>query len=183
MRLLLILILLLGSGPARADAAFWAAAREEGTHLLMRHARAPGVGDPAGFRRDDCATQRNLDDAGRDQARRIGAAIREAGLTVDLVLTSVWCRAADTAALLALGPVGIEPSLASFFGEPGEAERATGRLKGRLAELGDTKAVLVTHQVNITALTGVYPASGELVAVRIDPASGDVEVRGRLAIP
>ena len=183
MRLLLIFALLLAAGAARADPAFWEAARAADTHLLMRHARAPGTGDPPGFRTDDCATKRNLDDAGRDQARRIGAAFRQAGVRVDRVLTSVWCRAAETAELLALGPVETEPTLGSFFGDPDAAGTATAGLKRRLAALGGRKAVLVTHQVNVTALTGVYPASGEILAVRLDPGTGAVEVRGRLAIP
>jgi phosphohistidine phosphatase SixA len=183
MRLLLVLAVLLVAGAAHADPAFWAAARADGTHLLMRHARAPGTGDPAGFRLGDCATQRNLDDQGRAQARRIGEAIRAAGVRVDLVLSSAWCRATDTAALLGLGPVVPEPSLNSFFADRSDADRSTADLAGRLGALAGRKAVLVTHQVNITALTGVYPAAGEILAVAVRPDGAGVELRGRLALP
>jgi phosphohistidine phosphatase SixA len=183
MRLLLVIVLLLAAGAARADPAFWTAARADGTHLLMRHARAPGTGDPAGFQLGDCATQRNLDDQGREQARRIGEAIRAAGISVDLVLSSAWCRASDTAALLGLGPVVPEHSLNSFFADRSNAGRATADLTRRLAALAGRKAVLVTHQVNISALTGVYPAAGEILAITVRPDGAGVDLRGRLALP
>lgn len=177
----ILMLVLVAVAPARADADFWAAAREEGTHLVMRHARAPGTGDPPGFRLDDCATQRNLDDRGREQARRTGAAIVQAGVAVEVVLTSAWCRARETAERLELGAVEVEPALNSFFADRSRAAAATAALKRRLAELGGRKAVLVTHQVNVTALTGVFPASGEILVVRLAPDGETVEVRGRLA--
>jgi Histidine phosphatase superfamily (branch 1) len=108
-----LLLLLLFASPARADD--WAAARADGAILLMRHAIAPGTGDPSGFDLGDCATQRSLSDEGRAQARDTGAAIREAGIAVTHVLTSQWCRCRDTARLLNLGPVQDWPSLNSFF--------------------------------------------------------------------
>ncbi|WP_075215367.1 histidine phosphatase family protein [Mongoliimonas terrestris] len=184
MRLLLPILaflLALGAPAARAAPEVWAALKAPGTHALLRHARAPGTGDPAGYTLDDCATQRNLDDRGRAQARRIGAEIRQNGVAVDIVLTSAWCRARDTARLLGVGPVSDEPALNSFFGNRGQADAATAALKTRLADLDGRKAVLVTHQVNITALTGVYPASGELIVISLDP-SGTVKLHGRVLI-
>ncbi|GGD05895.1 histidine phosphatase family protein [Aureimonas glaciei] len=165
--------------PAAADEAGWAALRAPGTHALMRHAIAPGTGDPDGFRIGDCATQRNLDEAGRAQAARIGAAMRERGIPVAVVLSSQWCRARDTADQLGLGPVEDEPALNSFFDDRGSADTASRQVTERLATLDDRKAVLVTHQVNITALTGIFPASGEIIVVAPE-ADGRLAVRGRI---
>jgi phosphohistidine phosphatase SixA len=164
---------------AAADEAGWAALRAPGTHALMRHAIAPGTGDPAGFRIGDCTTQRNLDAAGRAQAARIGAAIQDRGIAIATVLTSQWCRARDTADRLGLGAVEEEPALNSFFGDRGSADAASRAVTERLASLGARKAVLVTHQVNITALTGIFPASGEIIVVAPE-ADGRLAVRGRI---
>jgi hypothetical protein len=78
--LLVAAVFLSYPGPGRADELL-ARLAEPGTVLLLRHAMAPGTGDPPGFRPDDCATQRNLSDAGRAQARALGDRLREAGIT------------------------------------------------------------------------------------------------------
>ena len=71
---LLLTLILFAAVPAYADeAAAWAALREGGHIILMRHATAPGVGDPPNFRLGDCATQRLLSEAGRRQAKAIGS--------------------------------------------------------------------------------------------------------------
>ncbi len=166
--------------PAKAQDA-WDAARAAGTHLLMRHAIAPGTGDPGNFSLSDCATQRNLSDAGRTQAERIGRSLRENDVAIAVVLTSQWCRSRDTAERLGIRPVEDEPALNSFFAGRGDRAEQTEALKARIAELdaAGKKAVLVSHQVNVTALTGVYPASGEIVVIRLG-ADGEVSVEGRL---
>lgn len=152
---------------------------EPRTHAILRHAIAPGGGDPAGFTLGDCSTQRNLDDRGRRQARAIGAAIREAGIAVDHVLTSQWCRSAETARLLALGPVLEQPALNSFFADRATRDTQTAATRALLAALpAQETAVLVSHQVNITALTGIYPRSGEVVILR-SAGDGGIEVLGR----
>ena len=163
----------------------WALLAQPGHVALMRHADAPGTGDPASFRLDDCATQRNLGERGRAQARRLGDEFRQRAIPVALVLTSQWCRARETAKLMSLGPVEDEPAaLNSFFGRPGEREAATTALRRRLSALpaGAPVVVMVTHQVNITALTGVFPASGEMVVLKRD-AQGGVATVGRLPAP
>jgi phosphohistidine phosphatase SixA len=167
------------AAPAAADEAGWTALTAPGTHALMRHATAPGTGDPQGFRIGDCKTQRNLDAAGRAQAARIGAAVRDRGIAIATVLTSQWCRARDTADLLGLAPVEAEPALNSFFDDRGSAEVASRAVVQRLSGLGEGKAVAVTHQVNITALTGIFPASGEIIVVA-PAADGSLAVRGRI---
>jgi phosphohistidine phosphatase SixA len=166
-------VLLLAASPAALASesidALWAALAKPGHVALMRHADAPGTGDPAGFRIGDCATQRNLGERGRNQARALGAEFRRRNVAVSQVLTSQWCRARDTVELMALGPVVEEPAaLNSFFGRPGEREGATQALRRRLAALPAEAAtvVMVTHQVNITALTGVFPRSGEIVVLK-----------------
>ncbi|WP_245515143.1 histidine phosphatase family protein [Jiella endophytica] len=166
--------------PAKAADA-WEAARAKGTHLLMRHAIAPGTGDPANFTLGDCSTQRNLSDEGRGQAERIGAALKANAVPIDTVLTSQWCRARETAERLGFGPTEAEPALNSFFGNRGDRDRQTEALKARLFELdaAGMKAALVSHQVNITALTGVYPASGEIVVISLGD-DGKVRVDGRI---
>lgn len=168
-RLAFWLILLLAAGPARADeGAAWAALGQGGHVALMRHAvTVPGVGDPPGFRLDDCATQRLLSDAGRDQARRIGAGLRERGAASGRVLTSAWCRCVETAELMDLGPAEVFEPLNSFFGTGDDGARQTAAVRELMAAWqGPGTLVLVTHQVNITALTGIYPASGEIVVLR-----------------
>ena len=168
---LLLALMLLTSAPAHADEAdAWAALGEGGHIILMRHAATvPGTGDPPGFRLGDCATQRLLSDAGREQAKAIGDALRERGVTADRVLSSAWCRCVDTAELMDVGAVEIFEPLNSFFNS-GDAER---RRTEAVRELvggwkGPGTLVLVTHQVNVTALTGVVPASGEMVVLRPD---------------
>ncbi len=167
--------------PAAADTGL-ARLYEPGTVAVMRHASAPGFGDPASFALDDCATQRNLDARGRAQARETGAAIRAAGATVDRVLTSQWCRCRDTARLLGLGPVEDLPALNSFFRDRSRADAQTAELRKFLLGLRpDETVVLVTHYVNIQALTGRGVASGEVLLLEIG-RGGAVSVVGGVLI-
>lgn len=179
---LLALAAMLAIGrPAQADEAAWQALRSGGHALLLRHALAPGTGDPPNFVLGDCATQRNLSAAGREQARRLGAAIRAAGVRVDTVLSSRWCRALETARLMDLGPVEPFPPIDSFFQDRGEGPAQTRETEAYIAGLGSRTAVLVTHQVNITALTGIFPRSGEGIVVK--PSADGLAVIGRLSLP
>ena len=143
------------------------ALKQPGVVALMRHALAPGTGDPAGFAVDDCSTQRNLDARGREQARRTGDALRDAGVTFDHIWTSQWCRARDTAVLMEMGDVKEKPPLNSFFAGRGDRAAQTAAALDLIAELpeGD-RLLIVTHQVNITALTGRGVGSGEIIVTR-----------------
>jgi phosphohistidine phosphatase SixA len=174
------------SGPAHAqkDTALWEAVRSGNAFAMIRHALAPGTGDPQRVVIGDCTTQRNLSDAGRDQARAIGAAFRSNGIAAARVFTSQWCRCAETARLLGIGPVEPLPALNSFFGnresEPAQTAALTARIKqDKPVRTAGNPLVLVTHQVNITALTGVYPRSGEIIVARFSD-KGDIDVLGRL---
>lgn len=146
---------------------------------LVRHALAPGTGDPGGFDVNNCATQWNPNDAGRAEA--LGRQLRAAGIGQARVFSSQWCRCLDTARLLGLGEVVAQPLLNSFFGRP---ERRESQLEGLQAWLGQqpmsAPTVLVTHQVVITGLTGVYPASGEVLIVKREDA-GPLTVVARVS--
>ena len=174
--LLLMAIGVLAASPGcghSAEADIWDALETGGHFVMLRHAMAPGTGDPAGFTLGDCSTQRNLSEAGRAQADAIGARFRQNGITTARVFSSQWCRCLETAARLKLGPVTELPALNSFFGRYALETPRTETLKAWLnrQEL-TTPLVLVTHQVNITALTGVYPSSGEMVVLHHDASAG-----------
>jgi broad specificity phosphatase PhoE len=146
--------------------------RRGGLVLLMRHAATePGLGDPPGFRLDDCATQRNLSEAGRADARRVGARLREARVPSASVLTSPWCRCRETA-MLAFGRAEDWEPLSSFFDHPHQQTEFTERVRKRIAGYGGRKpqgnVVMVTHNVNIAALTRLSVGTAEIVAVRPD---------------
>jgi broad specificity phosphatase PhoE len=115
------------------------------------------------------ATPSILDQTGREQARRTGQAFRERGVEIGEVLSSQWCRCLETAELLALGEVEPFPPLNSFFGARERAQDQTEAVRAFLATVDDKgpSLVMVTHQVNITALTGVSPRSGEIVVLRL----------------
>ena len=83
--------------------------------VFMRHALAPGFGDPAKFKLNDCSTQRNLDQAGRRQARFIGNYMRNHKIVFDTILSSQWCRCKQTADLLDMGSWEEFTGLNSFF--------------------------------------------------------------------
>ncbi len=169
--------------PAATEEEAWRALGETGTFAAIRHALAPGTGDPEDFKLGDCATQRNLSEAGRDQARRIGAALRARGIRFDKVLTSEWCRCRETAALLDAGPIEAFDALNSTYHSPVAADERTARVKRRMrAEAAEAKILLSTHQFNIRALTGSGTRSGELLVLRLD-AAGEPRILGSIAIP
>ena len=149
------------------DAVLWNSLRSGEHFALLRHAIAPGNGDPPGFELGSCRTQRNLSEEGRNQAVKIGKLFRENRIQTARVFSSQWCRCLETAKLLELGQVQALSFLNSFFNNYDYRESQTQKLTEWLNEqnLGQP-LVLVTHQVNITALTNVYPGSGELVIIR-----------------
>jgi broad specificity phosphatase PhoE len=141
-----------------------------GRVLLLRHAQAPGVGDPPGFRLEDCATQRNLDEGGRRQAQALGVRLVDAGVVAARVYSSQWCRCLETARLLQLGPVTGLPALNSFFERPQERDATIAALRSFLAGLppDGPPVVLVTHQFTINALTGAGTPAGSGSIFRLD---------------
>ena len=133
-----------------------------GRVLMLRHANAPGVGDPPGFKLDDCPTQRNLDAAGRAQAAQLGERLAKAGVSRAKVFSSQWCRCLETARLLQLGPVTELPALNSFFGRSQDRESNVAALRAFLARLptDGPPVVLVTHQFTINEFTAQGTVSG-----------------------
>jgi phosphohistidine phosphatase SixA len=179
--LILALVVLIAPSPAQADDALWELLRGGGQVVLMRHAvTTPGVGDPPGFRLDDCATQRNLTDEGRADARRVGAAFRTRAVPVGRVLSSPWCRCVETARL-AFGGSELWTPLSNLFDnrarEP-EQMRALREVAGRRPTGGNL--LLITHGSVVLPLAGIQPAPAELVILTPDDA-GRFRVAGRLA--
>lgn len=176
MRLLAVLLLVAyaSTGPARA-ADPGDALRQGGTVAILRHARAPGMGDPPNFWLDDCTTQRNLSEEGRSQARRIGERFGADGVRVSRVLSSRWCRCLETGRL-AFGSAEPFPSLDSLFPEKTGREAPTQAVRDTIRDWAGHPGVLVlvTHQVNITELTGVYPAEGDMLVLKPNPTGFEV---------
>jgi phosphohistidine phosphatase SixA len=186
MRIILAVLALLASLPAVAEEeAAWAALREGGRVVLIRHgATSGGAGDPPGFRLGDCATQRNLTEAGRAQARALGAAFRAKGVRVDKVMSSEWCRCRETAELMGLGAIETAPTFNNAFIL--REQRAALTEGGRRVVMdwkGPGNLVVISHGANILPLTGVHPQEGG--AIVVDPAAqGDtLRVVGRIAPP
>lgn len=170
----------LGHAAEAADEALWQRLRSGGVMVLMRHAQTvPGIGDPPGFVPGRCPTQRNLSEGGRRDARNIGAAFKKRGIDPGAVWSSRWCRCLDTARL-AFGRVQPEPSLDSMFND--DAARSGTKLRDLRAKLAarqeTTPLVLVTHDVNIRALTGQSLAPGEMLVTVL--RDGKLELIGRL---
>ena len=169
--------------PAGANDALWARLGGGGQVILLRHAvTTAGVGDPPGFRLEDCATQRNLTEAGREESRRIGAAFKARAIPVERVLSSRWCRCLETARL-AFGTAEPWEPLSSLFADrtrQAEQTRAFRALAGEKRAGGNT--ILVTHGANIVAFVGVSPAPAEMVIV-MPQGGGTFTVAGRLPAP
>lgn len=168
---------------ATASEALWNLLKDGGQVVLLRHTiTTPGVGDPDGFRVEDCASQRNLTEQGREDARRLGAAFRARGVPVGRVLSSRFCRCLETARL-AFGQAEAYPPLDNLFHDRGrEAERARAIRALAVERPEGGNLVLVTHGINIQAAVGLQPAPGEMIIVT-PRTDGRYEVRGRIPLP
>ena len=139
---------------------------EDGGKLIfIRHAYAPGNGDPAGFNLNDCSTQRNLSDDGRKQAQRIGEFFNKNKIEIDKVLSSEWCRCKETAKI-AFKNFSTNSFLNSFYSSKYEKNKDK-----QLRELNkyisnhksEKNLILVTHYVLISEVLNYGPSSGEIV--------------------
>ena len=152
----------------------------KGYVLLMRHSYAPGVGDPDNFKLNDCSTQRNLSDVGRQDAQDVGEWLKRREIKVFRVETSRWCRAKETAQLLGLGKVRLNKNLDSLFEEADALNHPQTAAVRKQIQNHRNRAgllVLVGHYVNIAALTGVGVASGEGILIKAN-AQGEFKVFG-----
>jgi phosphohistidine phosphatase SixA len=152
----------------------------KGYVLLMRHSYAPGVGDPDNFKVNDCSTQRNLSDVGRQDAKDVGEWLQRRELKIFRVETSRWCRAKETAQLLGIGKVRLNKNLDSLFEEADALNHPqTAAVRKQIQNHRNKTGllVLVGHYVNIAALTGVGVASGEGILIKAS-AQGEFKVFG-----
>jgi phosphohistidine phosphatase SixA len=153
-----------------------------GGHILMiRHALAPGSGDPANFRIGDCSTQRNLDARGRKQAKAIGDWLRSNGISLARVYSSQWCRCLETAELLQMGSVVELPALNSFYELTQDREPNLKALRTFMAQQPSDGVliILVTHFVTISAIANEAVSSGEGVLLELKE-NAPYEIVGRL---
>ncbi|HUR58381.1 MAG TPA: histidine phosphatase family protein [Opitutaceae bacterium] len=173
-----------GFARAAGDEDLWSRLRRGGLTLLIRHGTTdPGLGDPPHFRVEDCSTQRNLSAEGREEARRIGERMKRERVPIARVYTSPWCRCRDTA-MLAFGKAEDWEALSSFFDFPDREADYTERVKNRIANVSRRErgnVVMVTHNVNIAALTRLSVAPAELAVVQAEGCCG-VRTLGRLRI-
>jgi phosphohistidine phosphatase SixA len=173
--------------PVRSDDAALLRELRAGGALLMRHAQTtPGVGDPAGWRLDQCATQRNLDERGIAHAQRLGRWFAAQRLTPSAVRNSPWCRARDTARL-AFGRHEDWTALSNIFEDRRDADRQAAEVQRFVHAMKPGElALLVSHGVTIAHIVGggVALATGEAVLVRAG-ATADAPLRmlGRLTVP
>jgi broad specificity phosphatase PhoE len=155
--------------------------------MLMRHAATePGIGDPPEFRLGDCRTQRNLSAQGRAFSVELGRRMAAHGIRLDAVLSSAWCRCVDTARLAfdahpqLNARTAVWPALNSFFQGQGDEATQTAAVMARLRQTPPRNTMLVTHQVNISALTGQSTAMGEVLLCRWPTQDQRLQVLARL---
>ena len=149
-------------------------AMQTGGHILMiRHANAPGFGDPATVKIGDCSTQRNLDEDGRIQAIKIGEWLKSHEIKPSAIYSSQWCRCLETARLLDLGSVKAFPALNSFYQMTQNKEPNLINLKQFFAEQTPENdiIIMVTHHVTIGAITGKNVAPGDGILLKLKPSA------------
>ena len=171
----LFIAFMLASGAANSadESAAWNALRADGYVALIRHASAPGpAGDPADYKLDDCATQRNLSEQGRAEARALGERFRTERVKVGKIVSSQWCRCQQTAELMNIGPVEVAPTFNNAFVLNTMRDALTAGARAIIgAWRGPGTMVVVTHGQNIMAMLGIHPREGEVIVVAPDPSS------------
>ena len=146
--------------------ASWKPAQEGNKVILIRHALAPGGGDPEGFKLNDCSTQRNLNQTGIDQSRKIGELFEKNNIPIDQVLSSQWCRCKDTAKYAFKNYKEFSPLNSTFQSPHNKNEKKQIKELKNFVENWNGNGrnlILVTHYVIITSVTDVAPRSGEIV--------------------
>ncbi len=179
LRLALMLLLVAAPVAAHATEAGWALLRGGGHVVLLRHAYANGTSDPADVDPENCASQRNLSERGKQQARKIGSLFAARAAPVEVVLSSRFCRCLET------GRIAFEAEPEPFppLDPPGSDPRRTAeQMAAIIAKVrsytGSDTVVMVTHLEDIQALTGISPREGE--AVIVAPDGEKLRVLGRI---
>ena len=144
----------------------WNYLKEGGYYVFIRHALAPGNGDPVNFDLDNCSTQRNLNQQGINQAIRIGVEFKNKDIPISRVLTSQWCRCKDTA-FYAFNDYIEFPDLNSTYSSKFKQNQSD-QISSLINYINNTdlkknNVIFVTHYVIIGALTNYYPDSAEIV--------------------
>lgn len=168
---------------AHADEVLWAKLKAGGHVVLIRHASTEaGLGDPPGFRLGDCATQRNLSEAGREESRRLGRQFKFRAINFATARSSQWCRCQETARLAFGEEPEPWPVLNSLHADASGEAVLVKEVNALAAKVKPPyNAVLVTHNFNIRALTGLSPREAEVIIAR--SAGGKLEVVGRIPLP
>ena len=138
---------------------------EGGKLIFIRHAYAPGSGDPNNFNLNDCSTQRNLSNEGKNQAKNIGEFFKKNKIKIDKVISSEWCRCKNTSSL-AFGSFETKNFLNSFYSSKFAKNKKSQMLDLRkyIKKFKSKKnLVLVTHYVVISEALDYAPSSGEIV--------------------
>ena len=133
--------------------------------IFIRHAYAPGNGDPENFNLEDCRTQRNLDETGIAQSKKIGLIFKKNEIKIDKVLSSEWCRCKETAKI-AFKNFSTNSFLNSFYSSKfaKNKDKQIDTLNDYLAKFkSDKNLILVTHYVLISEVLNYGPSSGEIV--------------------
>lgn len=154
-----------------AEDPLWDALKKGGLIILMRNTVIDeGLGDPKGYKVDDCTTQLNLNDKSRADAKKIGEEFKKRKIPIKQVLTGAFCRTKETAQL-AFGKAEIWEPLNSFYDKPERRSEQTRMLHQRLenSPKDGTNLVMVTHGYNIVSATGLNPDPGDMLI--ISPAS------------
>ena len=158
--------------------------RKGGVALFLRHGQTEaGVGDPPGFTLDNCATQRNLSAVGRAELSDMASRLSVARVSFARTFTSQWCRCRETAQLLTGAPGSVEDwaALNSQFSGNTVVDQSNAQVAAKIRQISAKESwLLVTHQVNITVLTGISPVMGE--GVLVQPFSSGLKVLGRVKL-
>ena len=158
--------------------------RKGGVALLLRHGQTEsGIGDPPGFTLDNCSTQRNLSAEGRAELRDMALRLSSAKVSFARTFTSQWCRCRETARLLTVAEGKVEDWAALNSQFPGNAviDKANSQVVTKIRQVPAHQSwLLVTHQINITATTGIVPVPGE--AVLVQPSGTGIKVLGRVKL-
>ena len=141
-----------------------------GKLIFIRHAYAPGGGDPNNFNINDCKTQRNLSNTGREQAKKIGSFFKDNNILIDKVYSSEWCRCKETA-LIAFNKFETKNFLNSFYDKKfiENKDKQIRQLNNFIKNSkNENNIVFVTHYVVISELLNIFPESGEIIITDIN---------------
>ncbi len=150
-----------------ADDPLWDQLKKGGYIILMRNTVVDeGLGDPKGYKVADCATQLNLNDKSRAEAKKIGEEFKKRKIPIKQVLTSALCRTKETAQL-AFGKADVWEPLNSFYDKPDRRSEQTRMLHQRMEKppTDGTNLVLITHGYNIVSATGLNPDPGDMLII------------------